>query len=203
MLGKFITFEGGEGVGKSTQIGLLAAYLQAKGIPFVCTREPGGSGLSEEIRTLLLDKAEYNCTEDCEALLIAAARIQHVHDVILPSLQAGKIVLCDRYVHSTFAYQGYGRGMDMAFLKAINAPAMRLAMPDMTFFLHLQPQKAFGRKGENALLDRIEQAGLDFHNKVYTGYRELARQEQTIVELDASLSVEEIHKKILQKLQLQ
>ena len=202
MLGKFITFEGGEGAGKSTQIHLLAEYLKAKGIACTVTREPGGGKISEDIRKILLHKADNHCTDECEALLIAAARVQHVHDIILPSLKAGKIVLCDRYIHSTFAYQAYGRGLDINFLKAINAPAIEQIMPDCTFFLDLPPNVAFHRKDKRVALDRIEQAGVAFHERVYYGFLELAKNDKKIIKIDGSLPAESIHSLIVQELQV-
>lgn len=202
MLGKFITFEGGDGAGKSTQIQLLAQYLETKGIEYIITREPGGGKMSEEIRQLLLNKKDTNCVNDCEALLIAAARVQHVHDIILPSLKANKVILCDRYVHSTFAYQGYGRGMDLDFLKAINMPAMEQVMPDITFLLHIHPSDAFARKNKRVALDRIEQAGIAFHERVYNGYLKLAKEDEKIISIDANLPVSSIHASILQALKI-
>ena len=202
MLGRFITFEGGEGAGKSTQIQLLAEYLKLKGIPCTITREPGGIKISEDIRNILLNKAESNCTDYCEALLIAAARVQHVHDVIMPSLKAGKVVLCDRYVHSTFAYQAYGRGLDIGFLKEINAPATTQVMPDFTFFLDVPPTVAFARKDKRMALDRIEQAGLSFHERVYNGFLKLASEDKKIIQIDGCLSVQSIHSSIVKALQI-
>ena len=202
MRGQFITFEGGEGAGKSTQIALLAAYLQKKGIAYTITREPGGGKISEQIRSILLHNTENACVDSCEALLIAAARVQHVQDIILPSLQAGKIVLCDRYIHSTFAYQGYARGLDMQFLKAINAPATDLAMPDCTIFLDIAPQAAFARKDKHIQFDRIERAGLEFHTKVYNGFLQLAKSDKNIQTIDATLPQNIIHEKIINCLQL-
>ena len=202
MLGKFITFEGGEGAGKSTQIQLLAEYLKSKDIACTVTREPGGGKISEDIRKILLHKTDYQCTDHCEALLIAAARVQHVHDVILPNLRAGKVVLCDRYIHSTFAYQAYGRGLDIAFLKVINAPAIEQIMPDCTFFLDIPPTVAFHRKDKRVALDRIEQAGFAFHERVYHGFLELAKQDKKIIQIDGSLPVEAIHSLIVQALQI-
>ena len=202
MLGKFITFEGGEGAGKSTQIQLLAEYLKLKGIPCTVTREPGGGKISEDIRNILLNKADNDCTDHCEALLIAAARVQHVHDIILPSLKAGKVVLCDRYVHSTFAYQGYGRGLDIDFLKAINAPATTQIMPDFTFFLDVPPSVAFHRKDKRVALDRIEQAGLSFHERVYNGFLKLVNEDKKIIQIDGCMPKKSIHSIIVKALQI-
>lgn len=202
MLGKLITFEGGDGVGKSTQIQLLAQYCKAKGIEYIITREPGGGKISEEIRKILLNKDDDACINDCEALLIAAARVQHVHDIILPSLQANKMVLCDRYVHSTFAYQGYGRGIDLEFLKAINMPAMEKVMPAVTFLLSMHPRDAFARKNKAFVFDRIEQAGSAFHERVYNGYLKLAEEDDKIITIDATLPISSIHASIVARLKI-
>lgn len=203
MRGKFITFEGGEGAGKSTQIAMLTEYLKEKNIEYIVTREPGGSTLSEDIRHILLKQSQERCNMYCEALLIAAARVQHVQDCILPNLKAGKVVLCDRYIHSTYAYQGYGRGIDIDFLQKINAPATHLAMPDFTFFLDIAPKLAFARKDNNIALDRIESEGDDFHQKVYNGFLQLAKQkEQNILQIDANQPKDSIHKIIIQTLSL-
>ena len=202
MLGKFITFEGGDGVGKSTQIRLLSEHLKAKGIECVVTREPGGGKISEEIRKILLNNNGESCSPICEALLMSASRVQHVHDVILPNLHQGKVVLCDRYVHSTYAYQGYGRGIDLAFLQTINEPATNLAMPDYVFLLNLPHASASARMSKRGRLDRIEMAGMGFHERVHRGFLELAEKDDKIIQIDAQLSMEEIHAQIVQTLKI-
>ena len=174
MKGTFITFEGCEGAGKSTQIRLLSQYLAERGKECVVTREPGGSAISEAIRAVILDGKNTAMTDECEALLYAAARAQHLSDTVLPALEEGKTVLCDRYIFSSFAYQGYGRGLDMGFLRAVNSFALQGHMPDITLFLDIPPRSAFERKHGADRGDRMEQLGLAFHRKVYQGYLKLA-----------------------------
>ena len=159
MKGKFITFEGCEGAGKSTQIRFLSAYLGERNIPHIVTREPGGSDISEAIRKVILDGRFTAMTDECEALLYAAARVQHLADTVAPALEAGKTVLCDRYLFSSFAYQGYGRGLSRKFLQEINSYAIGHFMPDIALFLDIPPVLAFARKHGADKEDRIEQAG--------------------------------------------
>ena len=173
MRGKFITFEGCEGSGKSTQLKLLSEYLTQVGTDFILTREPGGSGISEDIRKIILNGKNTAMCDECEALLYAAARIQHLREVIVPALEAGKLVVCDRYVYSSLAYQGYARGLGEKFIEEINAVALSNYPPDMTLFLDISPVEAFKRKHGADKNDRIEQMGLEFHEKVYNGYKSL------------------------------
>lgn len=173
MRGKFIAFEGCEGAGKSTQIRLLSARLKEEGIPHTVTREPGGGRISEAIRGVILDGRNGGMTDECEALLYAAARAQHLADVVAPAMDRGEIVLCDRYIFSTYAYQGYGRGLPLSFLEEINACAVRDFMPDLSLFLDIPPQRSFQRKHGADENDRMEQAGEAFHRRVYEGYTEL------------------------------
>lgn len=197
MKGTFITFEGCEGAGKSTQIRLLSQYLAERGKECVVTREPGGSAISEAIRTVILDGKNTAMTDECEALLYAAARAQHLSDTVLPALEAGKTVLCDRYIFSSFAYQGYGRGLDMDFLRAVNSFALQGHMPDITLFLDIPPRSAFERKHGADQNDRIEQAGEAFHARVYQGYLRLAEEYPgQIVRVDCSGTKFETNEKI-------
>ena len=197
MKGTFITFEGCEGAGKSTQIRLLSQYLAERGKECVVTREPGGSAISEAIRTVILDGKNTAMTDECEALLYAAARAQHLSDTVLPALEAGKTVLCDRYIFSSFAYQGYGRGLDMGFLRAVNSFALQGHMPDITLFLDIPPRSAFERKHGADQNDRIEQAGEAFHARVYQGYLRLAEEYPgQIVRVDCSGTKFETNEKI-------
>lgn len=176
MKGKFIAFEGCEGAGKSTQMRLLSEYLDQQGIPHIVTREPGGGEISEAIRKIILNGKFTAMTDECEALLYAAARVQHLSDTVVPALSEGKLVLCDRYIFSSYAYQGYGRGLDMSFLEAINSYAVQNFLPDVTLFLNIPPVLAFARKHGADREDRIEQAGEAFHRKVYEGYCELLKK---------------------------
>lgn len=197
MKGTFITFEGCEGAGKSTQIRLLSQYLAEQGKECVVTREPGGSAISEAIRAVILDGKNTAMTDECEALLYAAARAQHLSDTVLPALEAGKTVLCDRYIFSSFAYQGYGRGLDMEFLRAVNSFALQGHMPDITLFLDIPPRSAFERKHGADRNDRIEQAGEAFHARVYQGYLRLAEEYPgQIVRVDCSGTKFETNEKI-------
>ncbi len=176
MKGKFIVFEGCEGAGKSTQMRLLSEYLKEKDVAHVVTREPGGGEISEAIRKIILNGKFTEMTDECEALLYAAARVQHLADTVEPALRRGDTVLCDRYIFSSYAYQGYGRGLDMRFLRDINRYAAEHFMPDVTLFLDIPPVRAFERKHGADENDRIEQAGAEFHEKVYRGYLRLAEE---------------------------
>ncbi len=174
MKGKFVTFEGCEGSGKSTQIRLLSERLKTEGVPHMVTREPGGSDIAEQIRAVILNGKNSAMCDECEALLYAAARAQHLREKVQPALRAGMLVLCDRYVDSSLAYQGYARGLGADFIADINGFAMRDFTPDVTLFLDISPEAAFRRKHGADEDDRMEQLGLDFHRKVYQGYLKLA-----------------------------
>ena len=141
--GKFITFEGCDGCGKSTQLRLLSEYLTKNGIAHIFTREPGGGKISEAIREILLSGKNMEMTDECEALLYAASRVQHLSDRVEPALAEGKLVICDRYVDSSFAYQACARGLGMDFIKKINAFAIEKYLPDVTVFIDLTPEAAF------------------------------------------------------------
>lgn len=176
MKGKFIAFEGCEGAGKSTQMRLLSEYLAKKGVAHAVTREPGGGEISEAIRKVILNGKFTSMTDECEALLYAAARVQHLADTVEPALNEGKLVLCDRYIFSSYAYQGYGRGLDMGFLENINSYAVHNFMPDVTLFLDIPPVLAFARKHGADENDRMEKAGENFHQRVYEGYLQLLKR---------------------------
>ena len=176
MRGKFITFEGCEGSGKSTQIRLLSEKLNEAGVDFIVTREPGGSEIAEQIRRIILDGGNDKMCDECEALLYAAARIQHLKEIVEPALSAGKLVICDRYVDSSLAYQGAARGLGEKYVKEINSVALESYPPDLTVFLNISPDKAFERKHGADLSDRMEKQGLEFHMKVYAGYLSLLKQ---------------------------
>lgn len=171
--GKFVTFEGCEGSGKSTQVRLLSEKLTSLGVNFIVTREPGGSGIAEQIRTIILDGKNTAMCDECEALLYAASRIQHLKEKIEPALSEGKLVICDRFVDSSFAYQGYARGLGEEYIAQINSVALKDYSPDLTVFLNISPEDAFVRKHGADEGDRMEQQGIDFHKKVYKGYTEL------------------------------
>lgn len=198
MKGKFITFEGCEGAGKSTQLKLLADYLAARNIDALFTREPGGSKIAEEIRAIILDQGNAEMTDSCEALLYAAARAQLLEEKIGPALAAGKMVVCDRYVDSSFAYQGYARGLGFDAVARYNDFALTKFPPDVTIFLNISPEAAFLRKHGADENDRMEQAGLAFHRRVYAGYASLAeRFPERFVSVDAYGSAEEVFALVL------
>lgn len=183
MNGKFITFEGPEGSGKSTQIRLLVERLEAQGIEVVCTREPGGTATGEAIRNLLQhDAAGEPLDERAELLLFTASRAQLMNRVILPALKKGRWVLCDRFIDSTLAYQGFARGMDIATLDTINTFAINGRKPDLTILLDLEIERGFQRLEERyadgkASADRFEREAREFHHRVRDGYHKLAQRE--------------------------
>lgn len=198
MKGKFITFEGCEGVGKSRQIKLLEEYLVKNNIQYYFTREPGGTEISEQIRAIILDGKNLAMTDECEALLYAAARVQLVKQEIEPRLNRGELVFCDRFLDSSLAYQGKARGLGYEFIKNINAYAYENFMPDLTIFLNLSPDEAFKRKGGVDRADRVELSGMEFHKKVYRGYLELAKENpKRFAVIDASGTKEQTSGKII------
>jgi len=170
--GKFITFEGSEGCGKSTQSQLLCAYLKAKGFEVISLREPGGNVVSEKIRSILLNPQNDSITPVTEMLLYMAARSQIVSEVILPALKKGKIVICDRFLDSTIAYQGFGLGMDIKLIEFIGKFATSGLLPDLTVFLDLAVKK--GLKHRQFTKDRIEKRPFSYHLRVRKGYLKLA-----------------------------
>ncbi len=174
MKGKFITFEGSEGCGKSTHSSLLFRYLKSKGARVIYLREPGGVRLSEMIRSILLDPVNSICAQ-AETLLYMAARAQVVEQIIKPALEAGKTVICDRFLDSTLAYQGFGLGVDIKLIQSLGNFATQGIKPDLTIFLDL-PVKS-GLKHRRDCCDRIEQRSINYHQKVRQGYLKLARQE--------------------------
>lgn len=196
MKGRFVTFEGCEGSGKSTQLRLLCEYLDKNGTPYILTREPGGSSIAEQIRKIILDGKNTEMSDECEALLYAAAREQHLTEVIIPALEKGLLVLCDRYVDSSLAYQGAARGLGAEYIESINMHAMRAYPPDITVFLDIPPAAAFNRKHGADKDDRMEQQGLDFHNRVYGGYLALAEKYPRICRIDCGGTKYETNAKI-------
>jgi len=176
--GKLITFEGIDGSGKSTQIQLLEAEFEKLGISYKTFREPGGTKLSEKIRTILLDKENIELYSNAESLLFAAARAQLTAEQIKPAITKGEFVICDRFTDSTIAYQGYGRGLNINNLELINTIATDGLIPDITFILDIDPQKATERlKTVNS--DRMEAAGIDFFKKIRQGYCQIREQNQS------------------------
>ncbi|MBD2253431.1 dTMP kinase [Nostoc parmelioides] len=199
MGGRFIVFEGVEGCGKTSQMQLCAEWLQSLGISVVLTREPGGTELGVDLRRLLLQKAEDKpIAEVTELLLYAADRAQHVAQELKPKLAQGKYILCDRYVDSTIAYQGYGRNLDMNLIHQLNDIATGGLTSDITIWLDVDVEVGLARKqGENAGLDRIEQETIAFHRRVQQGYADLAASSPSrIIRVDGQLSKETVHKTI-------
>lgn len=189
--GYFISFEGGDGSGKSTQIQILREFLEERGYDVILTREPGGTPISEKIRSIILDKANSEMDDMTEALLYAAARAQLVSQIIRPALEEGKVVICDRFVDSSMVYQAYARGLGDS-VKTINAFAVGDCMPDLTILLKVNPQVGSSRIG-NRERDRIELASSDFHKKVYEGYLQLEKlYPERIVGIDAADTIENI-----------
>ncbi len=200
MRGKFITLEGTEGSGKSTQTKLLAEYLTKTKQPFIITREPGGDEVAEKIRDIILDAKNSTMTFETEALLYAASRAQHVKHTVLPNLEKGNTVFCDRYVHSSIVYQGFGRELGFDFVNAINSYAINACPPDYTILLNLKPSEGFLRKGGEDKKDRIETSGEEFFKRVQQGYDYLSGLGDKIINIDPVGSIEEVHQRILQAL---
>lgn len=198
MRGKFVTFEGCEGVGKSRQIRELCSLLESKQIKYRLVREPGGTSISEKIREIILDGKNDAMCFKCEALLYAASREQLVKEIIAPALAEGELVLCDRYIDSSLAYQGYARGLGFDYVEKINSAAAGEYMPDCTVFLNLDPIKAFMRKGGADKNDRLELSGTEFHKKVYEGYLKLAEKyRERFIVIDAGGTREQTQEKIV------
>lgn len=192
----FITFEGVDGAGKSTQLRMLFSYLQEKGVSYLFTREPGGTPLAERIRDLLLDPAYAGMSVVSEAYLFAAIRADHVQRVIRPALEAGKVVICDRFVDSSLVYQGYAGGMPIEFLKQINEMATGGLTPHRTIVLDLPLDVASARRRQTPE-DRVEQKDDWYHEQVRAGYQELAQAEPRRIKLvDASGTVDEVQAQV-------
>lgn len=192
MKGLFITLEGGDGAGKSTQIRNIERFFSEKGLVVMHTREPGGTAISEKLRDILLDNHNSEMYAETEMLIYAAARAQHVRELVLPALERGEIVICDRFVDSSVAYQAYGRELgDM--VAEVNGYATGGLRPDITFWLDIDPAAGRARAAKAGDLDRLELEQMDFHYRVYEGYRKIAEQEPDRVRrIDASDTVETI-----------
>ncbi len=199
MKGKFVTIEGCEGVGKSTLISGLKEYFAAKGTDAVFTREPGGTPAAEKIRNIILDAGNSEITPVTELLLYAASRAQHTEELIKPSVDSGKIVVCDRYSDSTLAYQGYARGLGIELCSRLNSIAQCGIRPDLTVFLDLNPTDGFKRKGGKDAGDRLENESIAFHERVYFGFKTIAAENpERFAVIDASKSAEEVLGDVIQ-----
>jgi len=201
MNGLFITIEGMDGSGKTTQITKLKEYFETEGKEVVLTREPGGTVISEAIREIILDIRYKEMDPVTEALLYAAARAQHVREYIVPLLEQGKIIICDRFVDSSMVYQGHARGLGHEKIGMINDFATGGLVPDLTFFLDLEHTKGMSRKQNQQELDRLEAEKEDFHQLVREGYHALVNNNQSrMISIDASQSIEAIHLEIVKGL---
>lgn len=199
MKGLFIAFEGADGCGKSTQMRYLAEYLGGLGVGVVCTREPGGCAVAEKIRDILLDKNNGEMSAVTEMLLYAAARAEHVSKVIRPAVDSSKVVLCDRFIYSSIAYQGYGRQLGKDTVMQINRIAVSGYMPDVTLFINVPPENAFKRMNEHKEHDRLESEDISFHRRVFEGYKEIMKNGD-VLPIDAQGTKYETHEHIKQAL---
>ncbi|MEK6697615.1 MAG: dTMP kinase [Nitrospirota bacterium] len=203
MKGVFVTFEGIEGSGKSTQIGLLADYLTASGRPVTLTREPGGTPIGDQVRKILLDPASKGLDPVAELLLYAASRAQHLREVILPALEKGRVVLCDRFSDATLAYQGHGRGLDIDMIRALDRIVTGGRRPDLTILLDIGAAAGLARaRGRNSSRElehegRFENEETAFHHRVREGYLALAKEQpERFRVVDASRSPDEVGREI-------
>ncbi len=194
--GLFITFEGADGCGKTTQLKLLAKHLEQKGFEVVITREPGAVGLGIKIREILLNY-EGEVASRAESFLFLADRAQHIETLVKPAIEQGKIVLCDRHTDSTVAYQGFGREQDLEQINLLNKIAVGGIVPDLTYLFDIDVETSMSRVGNEK--DRMESAGVEFHNKVRQGYLEIAKNEpERIKTLDAKNSIENISEQVIE-----
>ncbi len=202
MEGIFITMEGPDGSGKTTQIDLLKKYLEKKGYDIVIAREPGGTVIGEAIRKIILNPEYEEMGHMTELLLYASARAQLVNQVIKPALTEGKAVICDRFVESSAVYQGIGRGLGVDTVYEVNNYALGDVQPKLTIFMDLDAEEGIKRKKEQAELDRMEKEDLSFHKRVVDGYRQLAKlYPERIVPVDATLPIDTIHSMIVEEVE--
>lgn len=202
MRGKFITLEGPDGSGKSTMLNLIGQYLKENGYNYIITREPGGTKIGEKIRDIIIDRDHEKMGAETEALLFAASRAQHVHEKIIPSIEEGKVVVCDRFLLSSLAYQGVGRGLGIERVKMINEFGLRGIIPDLILFFHVDPEVTLLRKTKEGG-DRLEEEGGAFHKQVYDGYMTLLRNyPENIVIIDASKPIEDVYAQTINALKV-
>lgn len=203
MTGRFITFEGGEGAGKTSVLNHLYTRLQNEGVDVILTREPGGIEIAEKIRKIILDKSHTAMDGRTEALLYAAARRQHLVEKVKPALDKGQVVLCDRFVDSSLAYQGYARDLGMDEVYHINSFAIQNLMPDLTLFLDIQPEEGLARiaKNKDRETNRLDLEAMDFHQKVYQAYHILLEKfPKRIQAIDAHQAFEDVLEACYQKI---
>ncbi|QIV95524.1 thymidylate kinase [Allofrancisella inopinata] len=201
MQGKFLVIEGLDGAGKSTAIQFIQNFFAEKKIQAIYTREPGGTKIAEELRNLVLhNKYDEEIHSDAELLMIYAGRVQHYRNLILPALERGVNVVSDRFYWSSFAYQGGGRGLDLAKIEALNSNFLGNCEPDLVIYLDIEPLVGLQRAKKVDSPDRIEQAGLEFFERTRKVFKKLVNKSNKAVEIDASLPLEEIQKRIHQVL---
>lgn len=196
MKGSFIVMEGPDGSGKTTQISLLTQYLEELGIDYIVTREPGGTRIGEAIRQIILNPEFKEMSDVTEMLLYAASRAQLMKDVISPAIQAGKVVISDRFVDSSLVYQGIARGLGSQVVYNVNAPGIGDCQPDRIFFIDIPEEEGLKRKMKQKKLDRLEQESIDFHHMVSQGYRTVLSGRPEVVLIDGCLPVSEIQTRI-------
>ena len=196
MKGLFIVMEGPDGSGKTTQINLLEQYLKEAGYECLITREPGGTVIGEEVRELILNPEYKEMSPVTEMLLYAASRAQLVHEVIGPALEAGRIVISDRFVDSSIVYQGIARNLGISTVAAVNAPGIGIYRPDGIFFIDLSEAEGIRRKKNQKKLDRMEQERIDFHHLVSEGYRKVLAERPEVIKIDGGKNIDVIQKKI-------
>lgn len=195
--GRFITVEGGEGAGKSSNITFIRTFLESKGFEILCTREPGGTPLGEEIRELLLGHRHDEMGEDTELLLMFAARAQHISQVINPALDAGKWVLCDRFTDASYAYQGGGRGISTDRIRVLEEWVQRALRPHLTLLLDLPVEVGLDRAGRRSAPDRFEKEETLFFERVRAAYLEIARGDPERMKIvDASVALDQVQRQI-------
>jgi dTMP kinase len=203
-MNRLITFEGIEGCGKTTQIKMAGQCLKGKGIPFIVTDEPGGTPLGKRIREVLLNRGPYSISSDAELFLFIAARSQHVKDVMLPALEQGKWILCDRFLDATLAYQGFGRGLDLGFIRRLHEFSAASLKPGLTILLDLPVEMGLGRAMDRiarsrgiALEDRFEREDIEFHRRIREGYLTLAKEDPERYRIiDAVREIDAVHRDV-------
>lgn len=203
-MNRLITFEGIEGCGKTTQIKIAGEWLKGNGIPFIATDEPGGTPLGKRIREVLLNRGPYSISPEAELFLFIAARSQHVADVMLPALREGKWVICDRFLDATLAYQGFGRGLDIGFIRRLHDFSSSSLKPALTILLDLPVEAGLGRamdriarSREIALEDRFEREDREFHRRIREGYLILAQEDPERYRIiDAAREIEAVHRDV-------
>ena len=199
MSGKFITIEGTEGAGKSTNLSSIEKVLNDFDISYIVTREPGGTAVGEELRSVLLKNESINISGQTELLLMFASRMQHINDVIKPALKLNKWVICDRFTDASYAYQGYGRQLNLSFISSLENLVHPDLQPDLTLILDVPVNIAMGRVHNRGKLDRFEQEDVAFFNRVRAGYKEIAKNNiDRCREIDASKDLAEVQAEVMQ-----